>query len=135
MNRKTLQSLILALEAALIIVSLVTGSGTTVGMICYWSIAALNHLTDFVIRWIEEREERKEKPHGRNQNGLCNTGAVLVHAIDYAEDKILASINGENPEWCAMTEEYMEVTGETELGFTLGSFFIPLCEVMRFYSG
>ena len=35
MNRKTLQSLILALEAALIIVSLVTGSGTTVGMICY----------------------------------------------------------------------------------------------------
>ena len=55
MNRKTLQSLILALEAALIIVSLVTGSGTTVGMICYWSIAALNHLTDFIIRWIEER--------------------------------------------------------------------------------
>ena len=52
MNRKTLQSLILALEAALIIVSLVTGSGTTVGMICYWSIAALNHLTDFIIRWI-----------------------------------------------------------------------------------
>ena len=51
---------------------------------------------------------------------LCNTGAVLVH---------------ENPEWCAMTEEYMEVTGETELGFTLGSFFIPLCEVVRFYSG
>ena len=33
---------------------------------------------------------------------LCNTGAVLVHAIDYAEDKILASINGENPEWCAL---------------------------------
>ncbi|MGI5967468.1 MAG: hypothetical protein ACOX65_11150 [Anaerotruncus rubiinfantis] len=64
---------------------------------------------------------------------LCNTGAVLVHAIDYAEDKILASINGENPEWCDMTEEYMEVTGDTELGFTLGSFFIPLFEVMRFY--
>jgi len=35
---------------------------------------------------------------------LCNTGAVLVHAIDYAEDKILASINGENPEWCAQWE-------------------------------
>ena len=69
MNRKTLQSLILALEAALIIVSLVTGSGTTVGMICYWSIAALNHLTDFIIRWIEEREKHKEKSHGRNQNG------------------------------------------------------------------
>ena len=26
--------------------------------------------------------------------GLCNTGAVLVHAIDYPEDKVLASING-----------------------------------------
>ena len=25
---------------------------------------------------------------------LCNTGVVLVHAIDYAEEKILASING-----------------------------------------
>ena len=23
--------------------------------------------------------------------GLCNTGAVLVHAIDYPEDKVLAS--------------------------------------------
>jgi len=65
---------------------------------------------------------------------LCNTGAVLVHAIDYGEDKILASINGNDPCWCDMTEEYMEMTGETELGFKLGSFFIPLCEVMRFYS-
>lgn len=66
--------------------------------------------------------------------GLTNTGAVLVHSIDYAEDKILASINGENPEWCPMTEEYMERSGELELGFTLGSLFIPLCEVMCFYS-
>ena len=63
MNRKTLQSLILAIEAALIIVSLATGARTIMGMICYWSIAALNHLTDFIIRWIEEREERKEKKH------------------------------------------------------------------------
>lgn len=68
MNRKTLQSLILSIEAVLIIVALATGARTTVGMICYWSIAALNHLTDFIIRWIEEREERKEKSHGRNQN-------------------------------------------------------------------
>ncbi len=63
MNRKTLQSLILAIEAALIIVSLATGASTTVGMICYWSLAELNHLTDFIIRWIEEREGRKEKKH------------------------------------------------------------------------
>lgn len=64
---------------------------------------------------------------------LTNTGAVLVHAIDYGEDKILASINGENPEWCSMTEQYMEVLGEETLGFTIGELFIPLCEVMRFY--
>ena len=66
---------------------------------------------------------------------LCNTGAVLVHAIDYGEDKVLASINGISPEWCSLTKEYMESTGELELGFSLGSFFIPLCEVMRFYGG
>ena len=33
---------------------------------------------------------------------ICNTGAVLVHAIDYGEDRVLASINGENPEWCSL---------------------------------
>jgi hypothetical protein len=64
MNRKTLQSLILAIEAALIIVALATGARTTVGMICYRAIVAMNHLTDFIIRCIEEREERKEKTHG-----------------------------------------------------------------------
>ena len=31
---------------------------------------------------------------------LFNTGGICVHAIDYAEDKVLASVNGENPEWC-----------------------------------
>lgn len=66
---------------------------------------------------------------------LCNTGAVLVHRIDYGEEKILASINGDNPEWCRLTEEYQESTGEEELGFYLGSLFIPFCEVMRFYGG
>ena len=34
---------------------------------------------------------------------ICNTGAVLVHAIDYGEDKVLASINGEDAEWCDLT--------------------------------
>lgn len=66
---------------------------------------------------------------------ICNTGAVLVHAIDYAESRILVSINGPESCWCPITEEYVEVTGELELGFRLGSWFIPLCEVMRFYGG
>lgn len=64
---------------------------------------------------------------------LTNTGAVLVHAIDYGEEKILASINGENPEWCRMTEQYVEELEEETLGFLLGELFVPLCEVMRFY--
>ena len=66
---------------------------------------------------------------------ICNTGAVLVHAIDYGEGRILASINGAESCWCPMTEEYMEVTGELELGFRLGNWFIPFFEVMRFYGG
>ena len=66
---------------------------------------------------------------------LTNTGSVLVHAIDYGEDKVLASINGNDPEWCSLTEQYMEATEELELGFVLGSFFVPFCEVMRFYGG
>ena len=65
----------------------------------------------------------------------CNTGAVLVHAIDYGEDRVLASINGADPEWCGLTEEYMETTEELELGFRLGGLFIPFCEVMRFTGG
>lgn len=66
---------------------------------------------------------------------LTNTGAVLVHAIDYGEDKVLASINGNSSEWCSLTEQYMEATEELELGFVLGSFFVPFCEVMRFCGG
>ena len=66
---------------------------------------------------------------------ICNTGAVLVHAIDYGEDRVLASVNGADPTWCRLEEEYMEATGDLELGFRLGEWFIPFCEVMRFYGG
>ena len=66
---------------------------------------------------------------------ICNTGAVLVHAIDYGENRVLASVNGADPAWCRLEEEYMEATGDLELGFRLGEWFIPFCEVMRFYGG
>ena len=66
---------------------------------------------------------------------ICNTGAVLVYAIDYGEDKVLAGINDQEPEWCSLAEEYYECTEEQELGFHLGSFFVPFCEVQRFYGG
>ena len=67
--------------------------------------------------------------------GLCNSAAVLVHKLDYGEDKVLASINGIDPEWCSMTEEYSEDSQELEPGFYLGSLFVPFSGVMRFYGG
>ena len=65
---------------------------------------------------------------------LCNTGSVLVYAIDYEEDRVLAGINESPPEWCSLTEEYCECSEELELGFKLGALFVPLYEVQRFYT-
>ena len=65
---------------------------------------------------------------------ISNTCTILVHKIDYGEDKVLASINGTNPEWCDFTEETTDGTDELELGFRLGAFFVPFSEVMRFCS-
>ena len=66
---------------------------------------------------------------------VCNTGAVLIHAIDYGEDRVLASINGIDPAWCDLTEQYVEETQEAELGFSLGSLFVPFFRVERFFGG
>ena len=66
---------------------------------------------------------------------LCNACTVLVHQIDYGDEKVLASMNGIEPEWCGLTEEYSEETQEMELGFSLGSLFVPFHEVMRFWGG
>ena len=65
---------------------------------------------------------------------LSNTGTVLVYAIDYAEDRVLAGINENPPEWCTLIEEYCECPEELELGFKLGALFVPLYEVQRFYT-
>ena len=64
---------------------------------------------------------------------ICNTGAVLLYEIDYAEDRVLASINTDIPEWCHLAEEYCESSGDVELGFRIGATFVPLFEVQRFY--
>ena len=66
---------------------------------------------------------------------LTNTGAVLVHAIDYDGERVLASINGRDAEWCGLTEACAEGMEDMELGFRLGSIFVPLSEVMRFCGG
>lgn len=60
---------------------------------------------------------------------FCNTGSVLVHAID--GDRVLASINGEDAAWCDVIEQYVEATEELECGFRFGKWFIPFSEVMR----
>ena len=57
---------------------------------------------------------------------LFNTGGICV-------DKVLASVNGENPEWCEMAEKPQpeEDGSEMESGFLFGSFFVPFSGVMR----
>ena len=67
--------------------------------------------------------------------GLTNTWAVLVHEIDYGNERVLASMNGTDPGWCEMTELDMEGDGNTEPGFLLGSLPVPFSGVMRFYGG
>ena len=60
---------------------------------------------------------------------------ICVHEIDHAEDRVLASMNGIDPEWYPITEKpQSEMGGESERkesGFMFGSFFVPFSEVMR----
>jgi len=65
------------------------------------------------------------------QPHYCTISCICVHAIDDAEDKVLASVNGENPEWCEMAEQPQEDGDEMESGFLFGSFFVPFSGVMR----
>ena len=66
---------------------------------------------------------------------MFNTGGICVHEIDHVEDKVLASMNGKDPEWCSITEKPQSEMGgdsdELESGFQFGSFFVPFSEVMR----
>lgn len=64
---------------------------------------------------------------------ISNTGSVLIYELDYGGDRILAGINDNAPEWCRLTEELNEETGDLEPGFFLGSFFVPMSQIMRFY--
>lgn len=62
---------------------------------------------------------------------LTNTGGVLVHEIDYYDDRVLASVNDDDPEWYDITEQYWEHTEQNETGFCIGELFVPFCEVIR----
>lgn len=59
---------------------------------------------------------------------LCNTAAVCVHEI--YDGSVLASINGNSPVLCPMTER-QDDDGEWMDGFLFGGMFIPFSEVMR----
>ena len=56
---------------------------------------------------------------------LFNTGGICVHAIDHAEDKVLASVNGENPEWCEMAEKPQPEEDGSEMESALFSCRFP----------
>lgn len=57
---------------------------------------------------------------------VCNTAGICVHEIDHAEDRVLASMNGIDPEWYPITEKPQSEMGgdsdELESGFEFGSF-------------
>ena len=63
---------------------------------------------------------------------ICNTGAILLHQIDYANEKVKISLNGEGPEWTDLTEGYADGSSELETGFRFGEMFIPLADIIRF---
>ena len=66
---------------------------------------------------------------------MFNTGCICVHEINHAEDKVLASMNGENPERYPITEKPQAEMGgdgdDMESGVLFGSFFVPFSEIMR----
>ena len=67
---------------------------------------------------------------------VTNCGSICVHEIE--DDRVLASENGINPEWCATAErplgDYIgdeREENEVTRGFFFGSLFVPFCAVMR----
>lgn len=62
---------------------------------------------------------------------ICNTGSLVVHKIDNTDDKVLVSLNGQNPEWCNMQEGRHSASDEFENGFYWGEMFVPFSEVIK----
>ena len=67
---------------------------------------------------------------------VTNCGSICVHEIE--DDRVLASVNGINPEWCSTAERPLgDYIGddadadEVAPGFMFGALFIPFCSVMR----
>ena len=67
---------------------------------------------------------------------VTNCGSICIHEIE--DDRVLASFNGEHPEWCDTAERPMsdyigDEAEEDEVapGFMFGALFVPFCAVMR----
>ena len=58
---KTIQSLLLMLEAFLVLLSLATGAPSIVGMTCYWALVAVYHLADFMGKLEDDTDHTKER--------------------------------------------------------------------------
>lgn len=65
---------------------------------------------------------------------FSNTMSLLIHKIDYVDDRVLVSENGENKQWCDIVEYDDEEDLFGELGFKYGEILIPFNEVLRFNS-
>ena len=48
-GRSMSTKIILMVEALLIILTLASGGKAVIGMICYWFLVAVNHLTEYLI--------------------------------------------------------------------------------------
>jgi len=64
---------------------------------------------------------------------FSNTMSLLIHKIDYVDDRVLVSENGENKQWCDIVEYDDVEEGSVELGFKYGEILIPFSEVLRFW--
>lgn len=78
----------------------------------------------------DRKNLKAEVPEIAGVYTVSNNLAICVHEINYTDDQVLASGNGENPAWYPMTEQHNENTDEWEQGFVFGSFFVPFSQVM-----
>lgn len=56
---------------------------------------------------------------------LTNNGSIVIHDISNADEAVLASINGVDPEWYKIEE-----AEDGSLGFLFGKMYIPFSEVI-----
>ena len=60
---------------------------------------------------------------------LTNTAALLVHNIDYVKDRLLVSLNGNDPQWYEIKTE--NIDGYWESGFYFGGTFVMVADILR----